>query len=204
MNDTWTREAVLERVARDFEDSQHAMVLAALDEYPGDSAAGRARVQLAVLALANGSLELVRQNVAHARADYRDVLYSAEHDARSEPEPALSSRRDPALRLLALVFGAVLLTLLSSVVERHRMEVQDWDCPPAPASCARPVLVAGFPVPYLSDYHGISVVNRVSLVGGLLGEDHIHWRAFLLDTIVYALVLAGAWAVAHQVRARAT
>ena len=98
--------------------------------------------------------------------------------------------------------GAVLLTLLSSVVERRRLEVQDWDCPPAPASCARPVLVAGFPLPYLSDYHGISVVNRVSVVGGLLGEDHLHWHAFLLDALAYGLLLAAAWAAMRRLSRR--
>jgi hypothetical protein len=100
--------------------------------------------------------------------------------------------RRSLLRLSAIALGALVLALLSSLVERQRLEVQDWDCPPAPASCARPVLVAGFPVPYLSDYHGISVVNRVSIVGGLLGEDHFHWTAFLLDVAAYALALAAA------------
>jgi hypothetical protein len=103
---------------------------------------------------------------------------------------------------IALVLGALALTLLSSGVERHRLEVQDWDCPPAPASCARPVLVAGFPVPYLSDYHGISVVNRVSIVGGLLGEDRLHWTAFLLDAVVYASLLAVVTVVGRRAAAR--
>jgi hypothetical protein len=104
--------------------------------------------------------------------------------------------------LLAIGLGAILLTLLSIFVERRRLEVQDWDCPPAPASCARPVLVAGFPLPYISDYHGISVVNRVSIIGGLLGEDHVHWRAFLFDVAVYALVLAATWAAARRMTRR--
>ena len=49
-----------------------------------------------------------------------------------------------------------------------RLEVQDWDCPPAPDSCARPMLVKGFPFPYISDYHGISVSGSAGLVGALL------------------------------------
>ena len=105
-------------------------------------------------------------------------------------------------RLVAIALGALVLALLSSVVERHRLEVQDWDCPLAPASCARSVLVAGFPAPYLSDYHGISVVNRVSVVGGLLGEDHFHWGAFLLDAGAYALVLVAAWAALRRLAER--
>ena len=110
--------------------------------------------------------------------------------------------RFPIRPLLLIGAAALLIALLSSVVERRRLEVQDWDCPPAPASCARPVLVAGFPMPYLSDYHGISVVNRVSVVGGLLGEDHLHWHAFLLDALLYALALGAAWAVARRLSSR--
>jgi hypothetical protein len=110
--------------------------------------------------------------------------------------------RVPLRPLVLISLGALLLTLLSGVVERRRLEVQDWDCPPAPASCARLVLVAGFPFPYLSDYHGISVVNRLSLVGGLLGEDHLHWHAFLLDAGVYGLALAAAWTAAQRYYSR--
>ena len=85
---------------------------------------------------------------------------------------------------------ASVLTLASSVVQRTRFEVQDWDCPPLPASCARPVLVLGFPLPYISDYHGISVVGSASLTGALLGEDHFHWRAFLANVAMYLVAVA--------------
>ena len=80
----------------------------------------------------------------------------------------------------------LVLTMASSVVERRRLEVQDWDCPPAPQSCARPVLVVGFPLPYISDYHGISVVNSAGLMGALLGEDHFHIEAFAANVAIYA------------------
>lgn len=93
-------------------------------------------------------------------------------------------------RVAILLAIAVTLTLLSSRVSRTRLEVQDWDCPPAPASCARPVLVLGFPLPYISDYHGISVVGSASLSGALLGEDHFHTGAFLIDLLIY-LALSG-------------
>ena len=107
-----------------------------------------------------------------------------------------------ARRIAALVLVALLAASVSSMVTRTRLEVQDWDCPPAPASCARPVLVGGFPFAFLSDYHGISVVGRVSLLGGLLGEDHIHWHAFAMDAGIYALVATGAWAAWSRLRAR--
>ena len=105
----------------------------------------------------------------------------------------------PGVLLFATALG---LTLLSSVVSGTRLEVQDWDCPPAPASCARPVIVLGFPLPYISDYHGISVVGSASLTGALLGEDHFHLSAFLADVVVYFVLAALATAVLRGIRAR--
>ena len=95
-------------------------------------------------------------------------------------------------RLTTLLLAALLLTLASSVVGRMRLELQDWDCPPAPASCERPMLVKGFPLPFISDYHGISVSGSADLVGALLGEDLFHWDAFAMNIIVYLVV---AWVV---------
>ncbi|CAN5752633.1 hypothetical protein BH20GEM3_BH20GEM3_10250 [soil metagenome] len=88
-------------------------------------------------------------------------------------------------------------------MQRTRLEVQDWDCPPAPLSCARPVEVLGFPVPYISDYHGISVVGRASLIGALLGEDLFQRRAFLLDLHFYLAAFAVAWLGLRRRRATA-
>jgi hypothetical protein len=95
-----------------------------------------------------------------------------------------------------------LLTLASSAVPSRRLEIQDWDCPPPPTSCARPVVVLGFPVPYISDYHGISPVGRASLVDALLGIDHFHVGAFAFDLALYAFAVAGAWAGARALRTR--
>lgn len=92
--------------------------------------------------------------------------------------------------ILALV-AALALTLASSAVERTRLEVQEWDCPPAPASCARPVLVGGFPLSYISDRHGVSVVGRISLFGAMAGEDRLRWRPFWLNLAIYFLIVAG-------------
>lgn len=98
-------------------------------------------------------------------------------------------------RPAAIVSGALLLTLLSTVVPRTRLEVQDWDCPPAPASCARAVQVRGAPFPFISDYHGISAVGSADLVSALLGEDHFHAGAFAADLMLFGTLLgAVAWA----------
>jgi hypothetical protein len=95
------------------------------------------------------------------------------------------------LRRIALMVSlALALTLISSQIRRTRLEVQDWDCPPAPASCARPVLVLGFPLPYVSDYHGISPVGSASVVNAALGIDHFHVGAFVTDVFFYFACLA--------------
>ena len=107
-----------------------------------------------------------------------------------------------ARRALALLAAAVALALASSAVPGTRLEVQDWDCPPAPASCARPVEVRGFPLPYISDYHGISVVGSADLVGALLGEDLFHADAFWLDVVAYGVLATAVWWAAGRVRGR--
>jgi len=107
--------------------------------------------------------------------------------------------------LRALVVCALLgvvLALASSVVRGTRLEVQDWDCPPAPASCARPVVVGGFPLPYLSDYHGISPVGSVGLVAAALGEDHFHGRAFGANVLFSLVLVGGAWRARDFARRR--
>jgi hypothetical protein len=96
------------------------------------------------------------------------------------------------MRSVAATLGLALgLALLSSVIEGTRLEVQDWDCPPAPASCARPVIVKGFPVPYISDHHGISPVGSADLVGAMLGMDHFHAGRFAIEVaLCWAVVVA--------------
>jgi hypothetical protein len=119
------------------------------------------------------------------RVKYREVERAA---SGSGAPPAGSGRI--ASRLVAISIGGVLLTLASSVVPGTRVEVQDWDCPPAPASCAREVVANGFPFPYIADYHGLSVANRASLSGLLLGEDRFRAEPFWANVAVYGAVLA--------------
>lgn len=105
-------------------------------------------------------------------------------------------------RLTMLLAIAVVLTVASSAIAGTRLEVQDWDCPPAPDSCARPMLVKGFPFPYISDYHGISVSGSADLVGALLGEDLFHWDAFAWNVIIYFIVASLVWFVVRRVSGR--
>jgi hypothetical protein len=102
--------------------------------------------------------------------------------------------------LASSVVLGVLLTLGSSVMKGTRLEVQDWDCPPAPQSCARPVVVSGFPRPYISDFHGISTVGDASLISAMLGDDHFWPTAFWLDAALYTALVAAIRAALARVR----
>ena len=67
--------------------------------------------------------------------------------------------------------------------------MQDWDCTPALESCERQMVVAGFPLPYIVDYHGLSPGKSADLTGALLGMDLFYWRPFLLDAAIYLTAL---------------
>lgn len=77
-------------VRRDYGAGAVRRALAILDEYCGDNDAGRSRVQLAVLKLASGSEEKLRQEIEKAKFDYRDVLGPAEYPAYHGGFPRLS------------------------------------------------------------------------------------------------------------------
>ena len=75
---SWTRERVVATVAEQFPPELRTAVLNALDEYLGDAPAGRARVQLAVLQIAEGDIKRVQELAGHANVDFRDILYTAD------------------------------------------------------------------------------------------------------------------------------
>ena len=106
--------------------------------------------------------------------------------------------RSTARSAAAALVVAVVLALASSVVEGTRLETQDWDCPPAPMSCARPVVVVGFPFPYISDFHGISPVNSADLVGAALGMDHFHAAPFVANVALYLALAAAVRALVRR------
>ena len=102
---------------------------------------------------------------------------------------------DTLRRFAATAVAAVILTMASSIVPGTRVEVQEWDCPPAPASCARTVVAAGFPIPYLADYHGISPVGSVSLIQAVMGIDKIRPLPFWTNVVFYGALVAVVWGI---------
>jgi hypothetical protein len=75
-----TREEVVAVVQETFPENAHARVLELLDTYGVESyERERERVQLAVLKLSEGNAEKLRDFVAVAKRDYRDVLFWADN-----------------------------------------------------------------------------------------------------------------------------
>src|SRR5437899_13025247 len=75
-----SRDEVVAVVQRTFPETFHSRVIELLDTYGGESyERERERVQLAILKLSEGNEEKLREFVAVAKRDYRDVLFWAEN-----------------------------------------------------------------------------------------------------------------------------
>src|SRR6266581_2163750 len=79
-----SRGEVFAVVQKTFPESAHARALELLDDYGVESyERERERVQLAILKLSEGNEEKLRELVAVAKRDYRDVLFWAEYPEES-------------------------------------------------------------------------------------------------------------------------
>jgi hypothetical protein len=75
-----SHDEVVAAVQKTFPESAHVRVLELLDTYGVESyERERERVQLAILKLSEGNEEKLREFVAVAKRDYRDVLFWAEN-----------------------------------------------------------------------------------------------------------------------------
>ena len=75
-----SRDEVVAAIEATFPESSRARVLELLDSYGVEPyEQERERVQLAILKLSGGSEEKLREFVAVAKRDYRDVLFWAEY-----------------------------------------------------------------------------------------------------------------------------
>jgi hypothetical protein len=73
-------DEVVAAVRKTFPESEHVRVLELLDHYGVESyERERERVQLAILKLSEGNEEKLREFVAVAKRDYRDVLFWADN-----------------------------------------------------------------------------------------------------------------------------
>ena len=75
-----SRDEVVTAVQKTFPENVHTRVLEMLDTYGVESyERERERVQLAILKLSEGNEEKLREFLAVAKRDYRDVLFWAEN-----------------------------------------------------------------------------------------------------------------------------
>ncbi len=81
-------QRILERVSREFQDSDRDAVVQLLESYVGPESD---RVRWDILELSKGGLGKVRDYMKAAQTDYRDVLYWAEY---FKDDPMLQGR-DP-------------------------------------------------------------------------------------------------------------
>jgi hypothetical protein len=81
-------QRILERVSREFKDSDRETVVELLESYAGPETD---RVRWDILELSKGGVDNVRQYMQAAQTDYRDVLYWAEY---YKDDPILRDR-DP-------------------------------------------------------------------------------------------------------------
>ena len=90
-----SRDDVIAVVQSNFPESAHVRVLELIDTYGVESyERERERVQLAILKLSDGNEEKLREFVARAKRDYRDVLFWAEN-----PEEAKLDTREKRERV---------------------------------------------------------------------------------------------------------
>jgi len=79
-----SRDEVIAAIQATFPESSRARVLELLDRYGVESyERERERVQLAILKLSGGTEEKLREFLAVAKRDYRDVLFWAEYPEES-------------------------------------------------------------------------------------------------------------------------
>src|SRR5437868_14601635 len=80
-----SREKIVVVVQKTFSENAHAHVLKLLDGYGVESyERERERVELAILKLSEGNEDKLREFIAAAKRDYRDVLFWAEYPEESQ------------------------------------------------------------------------------------------------------------------------
>lgn len=88
--------------------------------------------------------------------------------------------------ILPLLAGFVLTAASSCAHSRVTMKYSDIDG--CVNGCA--VAAAGFPVPYIADYPGLSPANSADFVGAVVGVDKIAWPRAAI-AFVFWTALAG-------------
>lgn len=97
--------------------------------------------------------------------------------------------------IASLVSGLILA--LASSIHAGRVKAVYAEIMGCEVGCE--VAAAGWPMPYLVDYPGISVVGSVDLLGALTGEDKFHLLPFAGTALFWTAAVALAFVVLPRV-----
>jgi hypothetical protein len=96
-------ETIQRIVRREFPEKLHAEVFLMLKEYGKESCEREVdRVRMAMLKMANGTLEGLKNELSTAKSDYRDVLAYAEYPQQMRKVDPMSPPSEEALREIML------------------------------------------------------------------------------------------------------
>lgn len=97
------------------------------------------------------------------------------------------------------VMGGLTLALLSSAQEGEATATYQ-EIMGCETTCT--VAAAGWPVPYVLDYLGLSVAGSAGLLGAVLGEDRLRLLPFLLTASFWTAIAAAILLLAGRVPGR--
>lgn len=106
---------------------------------------------------------------------------------RRKPRGLRDGRKRVRGRWLAPVLLGLALTLASSVVAQRTL-ARYADIDSCVGGCE--VAAAGWPLPYIVDYPGISPAHRASLMGAVLGLDRWRAEALTVDLVGWSVLTA--------------
>jgi hypothetical protein len=101
-------------------------------------------------------------------------------------------------RILALALGLVLALLSSAKAGKAWAIYGDID------GCVDgcEVAAAGWPLPYLVDYPGLSVGGSVDLVGAILGQNHLRPLLFSITLLFWTLAAVAGLVLLRRLAAK--
>ena len=101
---------------------------------------------------------------------------------------------------ISFVILAFLITLLSSQFHWYTDRTFGTECsqPAEDGKCYIPSLQAGFPLPYLIDQNGVSVMGQLNPII----EDPFLPHVFLIDMLLYFIFFYGVYAIFVEIKNR--
>lgn len=101
-------------------------------------------------------------------------------------------------RLTLSLLGGILVTLLSTFVGQRSAMATYPDIMGCERGCS--VAATGWPLIFVRDYTGMSVVNDADILEVWIAADRFAWTPFLLNVLCWTAVLLAALSVLRRAR----